>query len=60
MQTVLEEILTGFVKVYTIMRDCEFTIWAFKISLFNIFISLLVLEFILAVIFPHFMSDDDD
>lgn len=60
MQSVLEEILTGFVEMYTIMRDCEFVIWTFHISLFNIFISLLVLEFILAVIFPHFMSDDDD
>ena len=60
MQELLEEILSSFVNVYAIMKNCNFRIWTFSIDLFDIFMSLLVLEFILAVIFPHFMSDDDD
>ena len=60
MEQVLELIITSFVKVYTIMRGCEFHIWIFDISLFDIFMSLLVLEFILSVIFPHVLPEDED
>ena len=60
MQTVLEEIVSGISHVITICINTTFHIWIFDVSLFDLFITLMLVEFILSVIFPYFSSEDED
>lgn len=60
MESLLEEILSSLYQMYSIIRGITFHIWIFDITFFDLLISLMVLEFILSVIFPHFMPDDDE
>lgn len=60
MEQLFEEILSGFYQLISIVRGVTFHIWGFDITFFDLLISFMVLEFILSVIFPHFMPDDDE
>lgn len=60
MQSVIDAIVSGLSRVWSIMHSVIFTIGGFRCSLFDVLLAFLVIDLILMFVFPHYDGNDTE